>query len=223
VTVPNPDYHPSYAQHFSETPFDERFQGEVDASASTIAAIEAVSPASPGWTAAFPRVPARVTANDRSYLHAFLRELLHRNYRTQSRTDLERWVSAEAAAELLPGEPHAAAVRALYADLFTPGKVGERSDPVPSASVWRQDAQRGLTERAYDIQVRPNAEWSSFVSQGLTTVDPLLRVDDASGTLAITTTRGRTVTRHFSAQILVASALHHPGYGAANIDVWRVS
>ena len=222
VTVPNPTYHPSYSHHFSETSFDQRFQGEVDASGSTIAAIEAVSPAPPGWTHAFPRVPTRVTANDLTYLAAFLQELLDRNYPTQPRGDLERWVSAEAAAELLPGEPRAAAVRALYADLFAPHEVGETNDPVPSAGVWRQDARLGVTQRAYGIDVTQNAQWSSFVSQGLTSVDPLLRVDNGTGTLAITTD-GRTVTRHFSAQILVASALHHPGYGVANVDVWRAS
>jgi hypothetical protein len=111
LTVPNPSYHPSYATHLPTSPFDQQYASQVDASGQAIAAVEAVNPVKPAWTRAFPRVPAAATANDHRYLVAFLRELLDLSYRTQPRTELERWVSAETGAELLPGEPRAAAVR----------------------------------------------------------------------------------------------------------------
>ena len=133
----------------------------------------------------------------------------------------EVWVSAETAAEMLPGEPRAAAVRALYGELFAPKAVGNNSDPVPSAAAWQQDARRGVVQRASGITVEPDPGWSRAVSAGLTTVDPLLRIDDATGTLTIITD-GRTTRHYFSAQVLVASALHHHGYGVATIDAWKV-
>jgi hypothetical protein len=78
-----------------------------------------------------------------------------------------------------------------------------------------------VTQRASGITVTTNPTWSQFISEGLTFVDPLLRIDDVTGTLT-TVTHGRTVRRRFSGQILVASALHHRGYGVASFDVWRV-
>ena len=58
VTVPNPNYHPSYAKHLPASPFDQQYASQVDASGQAIAAVEAVNPAKPGWTRAFPKVPA---------------------------------------------------------------------------------------------------------------------------------------------------------------------
>lgn len=54
VTVPNPSYHPSYVTHFTPSSVDQRIGNEFAASPDNTAALEAVEPAKPGWTAAFP-------------------------------------------------------------------------------------------------------------------------------------------------------------------------
>ena len=222
VTVPNPNYHPSYIAHFRPSSVDQRIANEFAASPDNTAEFEAVKPAKPGWTAAFPRVPSATTTSDRRYLTEFMDELLNVNYKSQSRLDLERWVSAESGGEMLPGEPRAAAVHALYGELFTPRAVGDSPGPVPNAAAWAQDARRGVVQRASEITVTGDPAWARAVSAGLTSVDPLLQIDDVSGELT-TTTQGHSTTRRFSAEVLLSSALHHPGYGVATIDAWTVT
>ena len=221
VTTPNPDYHPAYASNVPSSPADQKFASEVGASGTEVAAIESVTAAPPAWTRAYPEIPAADTRSDQTYVTAFLTELLDRTYRKQPRLDLARWVSAESANEMLPGEPAEAGGKALYAELLDPGVLRESSDPVPSTSTWTADAAHRVTQHVYGIFVSPNEQWASLVSSGFTSRDPLLTIDDATGMLA-TTTNGRTLTQHFSVEVMVASALHHPGYGAATIDQWQV-
>src|ERR1700722_17130524 len=44
VTVPDPNYHPSYAKHVPTSPIDQRYASEVDASGQAVAAVEVVNP-----------------------------------------------------------------------------------------------------------------------------------------------------------------------------------
>jgi hypothetical protein len=135
---------------------------------------------------------------------------------------LARWVSAESADEMLPGVSTEAGDRALYVELIDPAAVGEVTGPVPSAGDWNGFARGDVTEHVYDVLVDPDAAWSAFVSKGFTSADPLLTVVDVTGVIATTKGRG-TTTKHFSLQLFLGSALHHPGYGSWGIDQWAVN
>jgi hypothetical protein len=222
VTAPNPNYHPAYATNVPSSPIDEKLASAMGQSGSAMAALEALTPPPPGWTGAYPAVPAGVTQSDQGYAMAFTKELLDRNYRTQSRLDLARWLEAEAAAEMLPGVPMAAAEHTLYGELMEPAAIGNQAGPVPTATQWTNLASAGVTQHVYNIFVSPDATWSGFVSQGFTSADPLLTVKDVTGIIA-TTRRGKTTTKHFSFQLFLASALHRPGYGSFGIDQWGVN
>ncbi len=222
ITTPNPNYHPSYASNVPSSPVDQKFAAAIGASGPDIAATEAINPPAPAWTTDYPEVPASTTTSDQSYSVAFLEELLDRNYRTQSLGDLERWVAAETASEVVPGLPAQAAERALYAELMNPSVVGDTASPVPTGAHWSDLARAGVTQRAYDLFVNPNPEWSEVQSKGFTSADPLLGIDDVTGVLA--TAQGRkTTTKHFSLSLVLGSALHHKGYGAAGILQWGLN
>jgi hypothetical protein len=165
-------------------------------------------------------VPSGDRHDDQSYVTALLQELLDRDYRRQSRSDLARWVSAESADEMLPGSTAEVGDRVAWVELMDPAAVGEQLGPVPSASEWATDAHAGLRQRVYDIFVDTDPQWAKAVGAGLSTADPLLTVDDVTGVIT-TTTDARTRTRHFSLEVMVGSALHHPGYGVASLDEWE--
>jgi len=219
VTTPSPGYHPSYASDVPDSKVDQAVASEMGASGSTAAQIEAVTPAAPAWTPDYPAVPSADTHDDQSYVTALLQELLDRDYRRQSRSDLARWVSAESADEMLPGSTTKVADRVAWVELMDPAAVGEKPGPVPTASEWVADARAGVRQRVYDIFVDTDPQWSKAVGAGLSTADPLLTVDDVTG--VITTTAVGTTTRHFSLEVMVGSALHHPGYGVASVDEWE--
>ena len=120
---------------------------------------------------------------------------------------------------MLPGVPTAAAEHTLYGELMEPAAIGDQAGPVPTATQWTTLAGAGVTQHVYNVFVNPDPTWSGFVSQGFTSADPLLTVKDVTGVIA-TTRSGKTTTKHFSFQLFLASALHHPGYGSFGIDQW---
>jgi hypothetical protein len=217
VTTPDPSYHPAYATNVPSSPIDEKLASAMGQSGSAMAALEAMTPPAPAWTKAYSAVPASVTQSDQGYAAAFTKELLDRDYRTQSRSDLARWLQAESAAEMLPGVPTAAAEHTLYGELLEPAAIGDQAGPVPTATQWTTLAGAGVTQHVYNVFVNPDPTWSGFVSQGFTSADPLLTVKDVTGVIA-TTRSGKTTTKHFSFQLFLASALHHPGLDLALTD-----
>ena len=145
VTTPDPSYHPAYATNVPSSPIDEKLASAMGQSGSAMAALEAMTPPAPAWTKAYPPVPASVTQSEQGYAAAFTKELLDRDYRTQSRSDLARWLQAEAAAEMLPGVPMAAAEHTLYGELMGPAAIGDQAGLVPTATsgrLWRAPASR---------------------------------------------------------------------------------
>jgi hypothetical protein len=222
VTTPPPGYHPAYASDVPASEVDQAVASEMGASGTTAAEIEAVTPAAPGWTPDYPAVPSADTHDDQSYATALLQELLDRDYRHQSRSDLAQWVSAESADEMLPGSTTTVGDRVAWVELMDPAAVGEQSGLVPTASQWTTDARTGVRQRVYDIFVDTDPRWAKAVGAGLSTEDPLLTVDDVTGVIA-TTTGARTSTQHFSLELMVGSALHHPGYGVASLDEWETN
>ena len=220
VTTPSAGYHPAYAKNTPQSPADQKFAASESGQQTALA--EAVTPASPAWTHAYPAVPADDRHSEQGYTVAFLQELLDRRYSHQTRQELASWVSAETAEEMLPGIPRSAGDKVLFAELITPGAIHERPGAVPGAAQWAELTRGGVTQRAYGIFVHPDAQWQTLKSDGLTTPDPLLDTEDATGTLEVTR-RGHTTQQHFSIQLIVGSALHHPGYGVAGIDQWTVN
>jgi len=148
VTTPDPSYHPAYATNVPSSPIDEKLASAMGQSGSAMAALEAMTPPAPGWTTAYPAVAASVTQSDQGYAVAFTEELLDRDYTTQSRLDLARWLQAESAAEMLPGVPMAAAEHTLYGELMGPAAIGDQAGLVPTATsgrLWRAPASRSTS------------------------------------------------------------------------------
>ncbi|MGP0051672.1 MAG: hypothetical protein ACLPZR_22890 [Solirubrobacteraceae bacterium] len=222
VTTPNSNYHPAYATNVPSSPIDATLASEFGASGSSAAALEAVTPAPPAWTTAYPAMPASDMRDEQSYAVAFLEELLDRDYRTQSRSDLARWVSAESADEMFPGVPAEAGDHALYGELLEPAALGAPFTVVPSATGWASEAAAGVTQHVYGLLANPDSTWSELVGKGFTSPDPLMGAEDVTGVIA-TTRGGKTTKQHFAAEVLLGSALHHPGYGSFGLAQWEVN
>lgn len=223
VTVPDPSYHPSYAKNVPSSPIDQSLASEYGAGGSGAAALESVQPLSPAWTTAYPQIPSTATQNEQSYAVAFLQALLDRNYRTQSRQDLARWISAESADEMFPGVPAQAGDHALYGELLEPRTLGAPFTVVPAANVWGADAKAGVTQHVYNLLAHPDPQWAALVSKGFTSADPLMGAEDVTGVIATTRDGRPSTTRHFSAEVMLGSALYHPGYGSWGLAQWVVN
>jgi hypothetical protein len=203
------------------TTLDQKLATAMEQGGADIARIEGVTPPSPAWTTAYPSVAQSAWHNEQKYIVAFLDELLDRDYRAQSRSDLGQWVTAESAADVLPGVPSTAGDHQLYGELMEPQAIGFGAGPVPTALQWSKRASAGERQHVYGIFVNENESWAAAESKGLTSRDPLLDVQDATGELT-TTASGKTTTQHFSIELYVGSALHHPGYGAWAFNQWQV-
>jgi hypothetical protein len=220
VTTPSTSYHPSYVS-VPTTSADQKLASAMEQGGAAIAKFEGVVPPSPAWTTAYPSIPPSSWHNEQRYVVAFLDELLDRNYRTQARSDLGRWAAAESAADVLPGVPSTAGDHQLYAELMEPQAVGVGGGPVPSAAQWSARARGGERQHVYDVFANENESWQELIGKGLNSRDPLSDLEDATGVIA-TTTGNKTTTQHFSIELYVGSALHHPGYGAWAFEEWGV-
>lgn len=222
VTTPNPSYHPAYASNVPSTALDQQIASEMGASGSTAATLESVQPASPAWTTDYPPISSASETSEQQYTVAFVKELLDRNYPAQSRGDLARWVSAESAGEMFPGVAARAGDHSLYVELLDPKLLKAPFTLVPSQGQWIGLANQDVRQQVYDLLASPDETWASIVSKGFTSADPLMGVEDVTG-MIVTTAAGRRTVRHFSTQVELGSALHHPGYGAWGIGQWDVS
>jgi hypothetical protein len=222
ATTPSPGYRPSYSASVPNSTADQRAATVVAQNSGLIAATEACTPPTPAWSAAYPSLPRGDWRSETRYITAFVGELLDRDYRTQPRADLARWVSAESAGALLPGVPARAADNDLYASLFCPRQTHTAPGVVPPQARWAQLARQGVRVHVTHVFINPDETWVRDVAAGLTSRDPLTDDRAVNGTMTVTR-HGRTVVERFALQLSVGSALHHPGYGASEIDAWTVS
>jgi hypothetical protein len=222
VTVPNPNYHPTY-QSVPQTPALEQIETNLGGlSAQSVAAAEALSPPAAAWSTAYPAIPTSVRNDANGYAIAFADELLDRNYRDQTRSELLAWSQAEAAAELFPGIPKAVAPKGLYVSLTEPSLADLTASPLPTAGQWSADARAGMTQSVYSVLANPDAQWGTLVSKGFQSDDPLMTMYDVTGVL--TTKDGKASrTQHFTLVLGLGSALDHPGFGAFSIAEWELS
>jgi len=222
VTAPNPNYHPTY-QSVPQTPALKQIETNLGGlSAQSVAAAEALSPPAPAWSTAYPAIPTSVRNDANGYAIAFADELLDRDYRHQTRSELLAWSQAEAAAELFPGIPKAVAPKGLYVSLTEPSLADLTASPLPTAGQWSADARAGMNQSVYSVLANPDAQWGTLVSKGFQSDDPLMTMYDVTGVL--TTKDGKASrTQHFTLVLGLGSALHHPGFGAFSIAEWELS
>ena len=222
VTAPNPNYHPTY-QSVPQTPALQQIETNLGGlSAQSVAAAEALSPPAAAWSTAYPAIPTSVRNDANGYAIAFADELLDRDYRHQTRSELLAWSQAEAAAELFPGIPKAVAPKGLYVSLTEPSLADLTASPLPTAGQWSADARAGMNQSVYSVLANPDAQWGTLVSKGFQSDDPLMTMYDVTGVL--TTKDGKASrTQHFTLVLGLGSALHHPGFGAFSIAEWELS
>jgi hypothetical protein len=206
------------------TPVDSLAQSRVDGElvqAETNRALNASAGGSlpaAADSAAYPSVPVADRNDPTAYATAFIAELLDRDYRDQSRTQLLAWVQAESAPNTLPGVPASLAPRSLVWSLTTPEGAG---DPVPSTGRWTTLAESGASQTVVGLQTEVDPDWLTLISTGWEPVDPAMTMLTVTGTITISDTAGQT-----SQQLLLVLTLgsngSRPGYGAVALDDWTV-
>ena len=164
-----------------------------------------------------PALSDTQTDNAENFAYAFVPRLLGIDFAHQTRQELAEWTQAEAAASMLPGLPAAAADNTLYASLFVPGLPGGGPSPMPSAAQWAADAKAGVVWHVVSMTASEDPQWAQAIAAGYQSAGP---VDDRPRRVGRPGRHGPAVTRpdrHFTFQLLVGSALHHPNYGAGEV------
>lgn len=205
----------------AETPVQEQYDSALASglsSSSSVEAAEAAQVPSPGFSAAWPGLPASNTPEE--WVRHFSQELLDIDFAHQSRTGLGEWLSSEEAPELLAGVPAAIADKVLYLSLCEATAVGGTAGPIPDASTWQADAQTGQTWNVSNLVIQPDPQFSQIVASGWQPIDQRFAVEDVTGTITATQ-RGSSVAKSFSMAVYVGSAHWHEGYGTVLVNDWK--
>jgi hypothetical protein len=212
----DPNYHPTY---ISVPPPPAGSQ----VPENQVKALEAIAPPAPLYPPSMPALSDTQTVNAENFAYAFVPRLFDVDFAHQTRQELAEWTQAEAAASMLPGLPAAAAAdRTLYASLFVPGLPGGGPTPMPSAAQWADDAKAGVVWHVVSMTANEDPRWAQDIAAGYQSPDQLMTILDVSGALAVRS-GGHTTDRHFTFQLLVGSALHHPNFGAGEVLAWKAS
>jgi hypothetical protein len=185
-----------------------------------VQALEAISAPAPLYPPSMPALSDTQTVNAENFAYAFVPRLLDIDFAHETRQELAEWTQAEAAASMLPGLPAAAADSTLYASLFVPGLPGGGPPLMPSAVQWAADAKEGVVWQVVSMTASEDPRWAQAIAAGYQSQDQLMAILDVSGVLAVHS-RGHTTDRHFTFQLLVGSALHHPNFGAGEVLAWK--
>jgi hypothetical protein len=185
-----------------------------------VKALEAIAPPAPLYPPTMSALSDTQTANAENFAYAFVPGLLDIDFGHETRQELAEWTQAEAAAAMLPGLPAAAADSTLYASLFVPGLPGGGPSPMPSEAQWAADAKEGVVWQVVSMTASEDPRWAQAIAAGYQSADQLMTILDVSGLLAVRS-GGHTTDRHFTFQLLVGSALHHPNFGAGEVLAWK--
>jgi hypothetical protein len=209
----------------TDVPTDTPVQAQYDQalasglrSSSSIQAADVAPVPTPAFTSSWPALPVATTPEQ--WAEDFTHQLLDIDFAHQSRAALGSWLSAEEAAELLPGVPTPVADKVLYLSLFDSAAVGGGASPIPDDSAWQADGRSGIHWQASDLLVQPDPQFSQILSDGWQPVDRRFTVEDVSGLLAVIHGQAR-ITRHFSMTVYLGSAHWHQGYGTVLVDNWQ--
>ncbi|MCU4183862.1 hypothetical protein K6U06_05780 [Acidiferrimicrobium sp. IK] len=211
----DPKYHPTYISVPPPSPGSQVPENQVKA-------LEAVKPPAPLYSPSMPALSDTQTVNAENFAYAFVPRLLDIHFAHETRQELGEWTEAEAAASMLPGLPAAAADSTLYASLFVPGLPGGGRSPMPSRAQWAADAKDGVVWHVVSMAASEDPQWAQAIAAGYQAPDQLMSILDVSGVLAVRS-GGHTTDRHFTFQLLVGSALHHPNFGAGEVLAWKAS
>jgi hypothetical protein len=210
----NPSYHPTY--------ISVPDNGSAPLSGPQVAALETLQPPSPSYT---PSRPAVSTANRKDavdFAVAFTRELLDLDFAATTPGQVAAWAQAEAAGFVMSGVPLDAADNSLYASLFAPTVAGMGSwdqDPLPPPPVWARYAKEKMAWRVANLFATEDQSWAQNIASGDRFPDPLMTVEDVTGTITTTIPGQRASSRPFKVVVGLGSALHHPGYGAVSVVI----
>jgi hypothetical protein len=209
----DPNYHPTYIS-VSPPPAGSQVP------ANQVKALEAIAPPAPLYPPSLPALSDTQTINAENFAYAFVPRLLDIAFADQTRQEVAEWTQAEAAASRLPGLPAAAANSTLYGSLFVPGLPGGGPSPMPSAAQWVADAKAGVVWHVVSMTASEDPQWAQAIAAGYQSPDQLMTILDVSGVLAVRS-GSHTTDRHFTLQLLVGSALHHPNFGAGEVLAWK--
>jgi hypothetical protein len=131
------------------------------------------------------------------------------------------WAEHEEAPNTLPGVPANVAGKALVLSLADPDLPGGSPSPVPSASLWLADAQRGVRQSVTDVQAEVDPDWTELISQGWQPRDPLMIVETVTGTMTVVVRGVPAQPESFSLTLTLGSgAFVQAGYGAVAASNW---
>jgi hypothetical protein len=210
----DPSYHPTY----SSVPDT----GSAPLSGPQVAALETLQPPPPVYGPSLPAVSTTNRKDAVDFSVAFTDELLDLDFAATTPAQVAGWAQAEAAGFVMPGVPLNAADNSLYASLFEPTVAGMGSwsqDPLPRPSVWARYAHEKMAWRVGDVFATEDPSWAQNIASGEQFPDPLMTVEDVTGTITTTIPGQRPSSRPFKLVVGLGSALHHPGYGAVSVTI----
>jgi hypothetical protein len=211
----DPNYHPTYIS-VSPPPAGSLVPE------NQVKALEAIAPPAPLYPPSMSALADTRTVNAENFAYAFVPRLLDIDFGHETRQELAEWTQAEAAAAMLPGLPAAAADSTLYASLFVPGLPGGGPSPIPAAAQWAANAKAGVVWHVVSMTASEDPQWAQAIAAGYESPDQLMTILDVSGLLAVRS-GGHTTNPHFTFQLLVGSALHHPNFGAGEVLAWKAA
>ena len=210
------------------TPPQTQTQEQVDSelagseSAASIAQTESETMPAPAVSAAYPAIPVSAEGDPTAYALAFAAELLHINYRNQTRAGLLGWAEYEEAPDTLPGVPAQIADKSLVGSLAYAGVAGAEASPVPPAADW-QAPDSGMVQQVSGLAATVAPDWTQLISGSWEPVDPLMTIMAVTGTITVTVDGKPGPPRSFSMALILGGAGHHPGYGAVAVSAWTVA
>jgi hypothetical protein len=171
----------------------------------------------PATSAPFRGVDAADSASASLYATAFTQELLDVDFATSSRQQLLAWANDNNAPFSFGDLPSALSTRVLCVSLTT------GPSPVPSATEWNVLAASRTSWSVSGLVVSVNPTWTQALSAGWEPVDPLMEIDDVSGSLTVSTPGHVPIVESITFALTLGGASLHSGYGAVALDDWTVN
>lgn len=171
-------------------------------------------------SAAFPAIPAEVRRDPDAFAEAFGTELLTRDYRRATRTQLLAWAQGSSAPLTIVQVPLSGADRAkaLITSLVTPGwDTGEIGTPVISAGQWLAWRSRQAYTTVSDVDVTTAG---GFPPAGTTFTEPTTDRHYTATVALHSVVSGKPVVQRSRVSFEVVMTDHLGQFGAAELQHW---